>query len=130
MRLKVLLPDRVFLEEEATKVTAESPPGSFCLLPRHVDFVSALVPGLLIYEDAARRERFLAIDEGLLVKCRDEVLVSTRSAAAGDDLGSLQEMIAQQFEAIDDRERTVRSAAAKLEAGLVRRFMEFERPGV
>lgn len=130
MRLKVLLPDRIFLEEEATKVAAESPAGSFCLLPRHVDFVSALVPGLLIYEDAARRERFLAIDEGLLVKCREEVLVSTRSAAAGDDLGSLQEIIEQQFEAIDDRERTVRSAAAKLEAGLVRRFMEFERPGV
>jgi F-type H+-transporting ATPase subunit epsilon len=99
-------------------------------LPRHVDFVSALVPGLLIYEDAARRERFLAIDEGLLVKCREEVLVSTRSAAAGDDLGSLQEIVEQQFEAIDDRERTVRSAGAKLEAGLVRRFMEFERPGV
>lgn len=130
MRLKVLLPDRIFLEEEATKVAAESPAGSFCLLPRHVDFVSALVPGLLIYENAARRERFLAIDEGLLVKCREEVLVSTRSAAAGDDLGSLQEIIEQQFEAIDDRERTVRSAAAKLEAGLVRRFMEFERPGV
>jgi len=130
MRLKVLLPDRVFLGEEATKVTAESPAGSFCLLPRHVDFVSTLVPGLLIYEDAARRERFLAIDEGLLVKCREEVLVSTRSAAAGDDLGSVQEIVEQQFEAIDDRERTVRSAGAKLEAGLVRRFMEFERPGV
>ena len=69
LRLKVLLPNEVFLDREVTKVTAEAQNGYFCLLPRHVDFVAALVPGLLSFEDEEGREHFLAIDEGALVKC-------------------------------------------------------------
>ena len=33
----------------------------------------------------------------------------------------------KQFEVLDDRERLARSAAARLEAGLVRRFMDFDK---
>ena len=47
MKLKVLLPTEIFINEEVEKVVAEADNGYFCLLPRHVDFVSALVPGLL-----------------------------------------------------------------------------------
>lgn len=129
MRLKVLLPDKVFLDKEVTKVTAEAANGSFCLLPRHVDFTTALVPGLLSFEDDHGREEFLAVDEGILVKCRSEVMVSTTGAAQGAELGKLKEIVHQQFEVLDERERVVRSAAARLEAGLVRRFMELDRHG-
>lgn len=129
MILKVLLPNEVFLNCEVTKVIAEAQNGHFCLLPRHVDFVAALVPGLLMFEDADREEHFIAIDEGALVKCGDEVLVSTRSAASGGDLGNLQHVVNEQFEVLDERERMARSASARLEAGLVRRFMEFDQHG-
>lgn len=127
MNLKVLLPSEVFLNCQATKVVAEAKNGSFCLLPRHVDFVAALAAGLLSFEDEEQQEHFLAIDEGVLVKCGSEVLVSTRSAAKDGDLGSLRAVIEEQFEALDERERLARSAAARLEAGLVRRFMEFDK---
>ncbi|REJ65761.1 MAG: F0F1 ATP synthase subunit epsilon [Planctomycetota bacterium] len=128
MNLKVLLPNEVFMDREVTKVTAEAQNGYFCLLPRHVDFVAALVPGLLSFEDEDGREHFLAIDEGALVKCGPEVLVSTRSAAADGDLGQLRHVVEEQFEVLDERERLARSATARLEAGLVRRFMEFDKP--
>ncbi|HBE49542.1 MAG TPA: F0F1 ATP synthase subunit epsilon, partial [Cyanobacteria bacterium UBA11369] len=49
MKLKVLLPTKILLEEEVSKITAEAANGSFCLLPRHIDFVTALVPGILIF---------------------------------------------------------------------------------
>jgi F-type H+-transporting ATPase subunit epsilon len=49
MTLKILLPERVVLDETVDKVVAESPQGSFGLLPRHVDFVAPIVPGLLSY---------------------------------------------------------------------------------
>ncbi len=49
MRLRVLLPTEVLLDVEVTKVIAEAENGFFCLLPRHVDFVAALVPGILYY---------------------------------------------------------------------------------
>jgi F-type H+-transporting ATPase subunit epsilon len=127
MNLKVLVPNEVFLNREVTKVIAEAENGHFCLLPRHIDFVATLVPGLLLFE-ADGEERFVAIDEGALVKCGFEVLVSTRSAVGGGDLGGLERIVQEQFEVLDVRERMARSATARLEAGLVRRFMDFDKP--
>jgi len=126
MRLKVLLPTRALVETEVVKVVAEAPSGSFCLLPRHIDFVSALAPGVLAYVDAAATERFVATDEGLLLKCREEVTVCTRKAVLGDDLASLREAVQVQFLKLDEHERAARSALARLEAGIVRRFLEFK----
>jgi F-type H+-transporting ATPase subunit epsilon len=68
VRLKVLLPSRVLLDEEVQKVVAEAANGSFGMLPRHVDFVAPLAPGLLSFVDADGEERFVAVDEGMLVK--------------------------------------------------------------
>lgn len=129
MNLKVLLPNRVFLDRRVTKVTAEAQNGHFCLLPRHVDFVAALVPGLLMYEGEDGQEQFIAIDEAMLVKFRREVWVSTRNAASDGSLGNLRRVVVEQFEVLDERERLARSASARLEAGLVRRFMEFDKYG-
>ncbi len=127
MKLKVLIPSEVLIDEEVTKVIAEAENGSFCLLPRHIDFVAALVPGLLSFESGEGREEFLALDEGILIKCGPEVLVSTRNAVRGPDLGKLKQTVEEEFRVLDDREKMARSAVAKLEANFVRRFMELEK---
>lgn len=127
MLLKVHLPNEVLLDTEVTKITAEAPNGHFCLLPHHIDFVAPLVPGVLLYEDRDRVEHCVAVDEGMLVKCGGEVVVSARNAVAGAALGELQQVVEQQFRVLDERERLARSAAARLEAGLVRRFMDFDK---
>lgn len=124
MRLKILLPVAVLIDEDVTKVSAEAEDGCFCLLPRHIDFMAGLVPGLFSFQTPEGKETFLAIDEGILIKCGTEVLVSTRNAVQGTDLGSLMHTIEEQFLVLDDREKKARSAAARLEADLVRRFME------
>ncbi|NQT87153.1 F0F1 ATP synthase subunit epsilon [bacterium] len=124
MNLKVLLPTKVLVDEDAAKVTAEAANGSFSLLPRHIDFVAPLAPGLLSFETPSGREEFLAVDEGVLVKCGDEVLVSTRQAVRGADLGALQDTVDAQFSVLDEKEKAARAASARLEADLVRRFME------
>jgi len=129
MKLKVLLPAEVLIEEDVTKVVAEAYNGFFCLLPRHVDFVAALVPGILSYEIGSGREVFLAVDEGILIKCSQEVLVSTRNAVRGPDLGQLRLTVVEKFEALDEREKSARSAMAKIEAGFVRRFLEIQGHG-
>jgi len=74
-------------------------------------------------------EQFLAVDEGVLIKCGGEVLVSTRNAVIGPDLGMLKQTIQKRFVELDDREKISRSALAKLEANFVRRFMELKKPG-
>ena len=129
MNLRVLLPTEVLIEEEVAKVIAEAPNGFFCLLPKHVDLVAALVPGILSFETTGGREEFLAVDEGVLIKCGGEVLVSTRNAMRGPDLGQLKRTVAEKFEALDEREKTARSAMARIEAGFVRRFLEIQGHG-
>lgn len=126
MRLKILLPSEVMLDAPVRKVVAEAQDGWFGLLPRHIDTVTALVPGVLIYVDSEGVERFLGIDEGILVKCGADVQVSTRNAVRGDDLQSLRQAVRAQFVELGDRERSARSALARLEAGVVRRFIELQ----
>jgi len=129
MRLTVTLPTGVLVDQEVTKVTAEAENGSFCLLPRHIDFLAALVPGLLSFEDEAGQEEFLAIDEGVLVKCGAEVMVSTRNAVRGAPLGQLRQAVEQRFRALDEREQQARAVLTKLEADLVGRFIRLGEKG-
>jgi F-type H+-transporting ATPase subunit epsilon len=124
MRLRILLPSMVLADTPARKVTAEGLHGSFTLLPRHVDVLAALVPGLLAYEPADGGEAFAAVDGGLLVKYGADVLVSTARAVAGDDLATLRQTVEREFLAVDDRERATRGVMARLEADFVRRFLE------
>ena len=52
MNLKVLLPFQVFAEKTGVaRIVAETREGSFGLLPRRLDCVAALAPGILIYEN-------------------------------------------------------------------------------
>jgi F-type H+-transporting ATPase subunit epsilon len=124
VRLKILLPTKILINEEVVKIIAEAENGSFCLLPRHIDFVAGLVPGILSFTSVDEEEKFLALDEGILVKRGPEVLVSTRNAALGPDLGKLRQMIRKQYQELDEHEKVVQAAMARLEADLVRRFIE------
>jgi F-type H+-transporting ATPase subunit epsilon len=127
MKLKIILPTEIMVDVEVTKVTAEAGNGSFCLLPRHIDFVAALVPGLLSFVKAGNGvEEFLAVDEGILVKCGPEVLVSTRKAVRGPELGQLRETVEKTFKVLTDQEKRARSALANLEANFIRRFLKME----
>ena len=127
IRLKVLLPTEVLLNESVAKVTGEAKNGSFTLLPKHIDFVTALGPGLFSFEDAAGRETFLAVNEGVLVKTGEEVLVSVRDAVLGGELGELRRVVEERFSSLDEGEATARTAMARIEAGFVRRFLELQK---
>jgi F-type H+-transporting ATPase subunit epsilon len=128
MKLKVLLPFHVFAEIEGVKrIVAETPQGSFGLLPHRLDCVAVLEPGILTYETMDKGEVYVAVDGGVLVKAGDDVLVSVRNAIGGLDLGKLREAVEREFVNLDEGEKQVRSVLARLESGFVRRFAEFHR---
>ncbi|MEA2108409.1 MAG: F0F1 ATP synthase subunit epsilon [Pseudomonadota bacterium] len=129
MELKIILPTMILIDEKASKITAEAQNGSFCLRPRHIDFAAALVPGLFSFVNHDGREIFLAVDEGVLVKCGRRVLVSSRRAVQGTDLGTLTRLVEDEFLILDDREKTVRSAISKIEADFIRSFLEIQKHG-
>ena len=126
MNLKVLLPFKIFAEKTGvSRIVAETPDGSFGLLPHRLDCVAALAPGILIYETAAEGEVYLAVDEGTLVKAGPDVLVSVRRAMGGTDLGRLRAAVEQEFLALDEQEQNVRSVLAKMEGDFIRRMAAF-----
>ena len=128
MKLKVLLPYQVFAEiDEVSRIVAETPQGSFGLLPHRLDCVAALEPGILTYQTKAEGEIYIAVDAGILVKAGADVLVSVRNAIGGTDLGKLREAVAREFVNLDENERQVRAVLARLESGFVRHFTEYHR---
>ncbi len=119
------MPKSVLLDRKVDKVTAEAVNGEFCMLPRHIDFVTALAPGIMSFV-VDGNETFVAVDGGVLVKQGDSVIVSSPRAVVGPGLGELQETVLSEFIKIDDSERRARSAMAKLEADIVRKFIEMD----
>lgn len=127
MQLEILLPFEVFASKaDVMRVVAETPEGSFGLLPHRLDCVAALTPGILIYESEAEGEVFVAVDEGILIKTGPKVFVSVRRARAGSDLEQLRDAVEKEFLTIDEHEQGVRSVMAKLETGFLRRFAAFQ----
>ncbi len=128
LQLRVLLPGRVLIDQTISRLNAEASDGSWCLLPKHMDFVTALVPGILTFYDTDESEHFAALDAGLLVKCASTVYITTQNAVYGKDLDKLRDTVTQQFIDLDEHQRQARTALARLEAGAIRRFIELERP--
>ena len=54
---------------------------------------SALPAGVLSFEHVGGREEFVALAEGVMVKCGAEVLVSTRQGVRGAELGKLRDKV-------------------------------------
>jgi F-type H+-transporting ATPase subunit epsilon len=124
LKLKILTSTEVLFEQEVRRVVAEAGDGSFGLLPRHIDYIAAIVPGLLSCESEDGEEVFFAVDEGVLVKCGSEVFVSTFNAMKGPDLGEVRRAVRQSFRTSSEREERARAALSRLEADMVRRYLE------
>jgi len=126
MNLKVLLPFQIFADKTAvSRIVAETSEGSFGLLPHRLDCVTALAPGILIYENESEGEVFLAVDEGVLVKTGLDVVISVRNAIGGTDPGKLREAIDSDFLNLNERELNIRSVMEKMESGFISRLVEF-----
>ena len=127
MHLKVLLPFQVFADKTGvSRIVAETREGSFGLLPHRLDCAAALPPGILIVETETEGESVLAVDEGILVKTGQDVLVSVRRALLGTDLDRLREAVEKEFLTLNEHEQGVRAILAKLETGFLRRFATFQ----
>jgi F-type H+-transporting ATPase subunit epsilon len=122
MNLKLLIPEQVLIDQQVTRIIAEAENGHFCLLPKHIDMVAPLVPGLLTYTSEDDEET-LAVDTGVLVKVGDEVLVSVRHAVRGEDISDLQQTVRNVFMSLKEKEKKSRAALARLEAAFVTDFL-------
>ena len=124
MRLLLTAPTGVLADAEVTKVVAETIEGSYCLLPRHADVTTVLVPGLLAYLDQEGTEVFAALDHGVLVKAGDVVRIACQRGVVSGDLGEADATVRERFRVQSEREKRARSSLLRLEADILRRLGE------
>jgi len=86
-----------------------------------------LVPGIFSYETNAGAVKYLAVDDGIMVKTGAQVLVSVRNAFGGTDLGKLHESVENEYKKLDDSERDIRATMAKMESGLIYSLEKFQK---
>jgi len=128
MDLKILLPFRVFSETKNIKrIVAETNSGSYGLLPHRLDCIAALVPGIFIFETEAGTVRYLALDEGILVKAGDLVRISVRNAIGGADLGKLRESVEKEFQILEENEISNRTVMARMETSFIHNLQKFQK---
>lgn len=130
MNLKISIPTEVVLEKTGVvRMVVESVSGSFGILPLRLDCIACLVPGVLLFETKEEGERFIAVDEGILTKTGPDVNVSVKNAVIANELGTIEQIVKEQFLVRSEQEKKIRSMLAKLESDFIRNLMEFKRHG-
>jgi F-type H+-transporting ATPase subunit epsilon len=125
VRLLLTVPTGTLVDEPVTKVLAESAEGGFCLLPRHLDLATVLVPGLLTFVRASGDEEVVvAVDHGVLAKVGADVRVACQRAYVAGDLEEAARTVRERFYVQSEREKRARSTLARLESDVVRRLGE------
>ena len=85
LRLRVVTPQRLLLDEEADEVTAPGTVGEFGVLPNHITFLSSLEPGRLTYKRSGQA-RTLAVGGGFAEVVDNVMTVLADSAEFANEI--------------------------------------------
>src|SRR3990172_8898649 len=85
IRLRVVTPSRLMLDEEVDEVTAPGELGEFGVLPNHISFLSTLVPGEMSYKQGANK-RLLAVSGGYAEVLDNVMTVLAPAAEFGSEI--------------------------------------------
>ncbi|HEY9039166.1 MAG TPA: ATPase [Roseovarius sp.] len=122
MQVRIGLPGQALYQGAAVQINGVAANGGFGILPNHIDFVTALVPSVLLVTEVGGAERIFGIDEGTLVKKGPNVDIAIRRGVEAADLASLDAAVTSFWDTMEDEERAARAALSRLEADMVRRF--------
>ncbi|MGH7827600.1 MAG: F0F1 ATP synthase subunit epsilon [Candidatus Binatia bacterium] len=85
IRLKVVTPSRLVLDEDVDEVTAPGALGEFGVLPNHIAFLTLLVPGEMSYKQGPVK-RYLAVSGGYAEVLDNTMTVLATSAEYADEI--------------------------------------------
>lgn len=124
MRLRIVTPLVVVVDEDALAVRAEDASGSFGILPGHADFLTHLAISVIGWKRNDGSRRYCAVRRGMLsVSGGESVAVATREAIVGDDLATLDSSVLRRFRADTEQERSERFESLQLQINAVRRIV-------
>lgn len=129
MKLIVYTPLGIILQTDIAKVTMETLDGYRTLLPRHIDFASAMGPNIVSYTDVNGAEKYVACHHGIVVKKGAEVTMTVQNAVLGSTLDELKKIIRIEFKQKEEQRKELNTAMARLELGLIRGFGRLKKDG-
>ena len=126
MELLICSPLETVVQAKIEKVSFEAVDGYRTLLPKHVDFVSALGAGIITYVSEKGTPKYVACHQGIVVKQGDKVTISAQGTVTGDTLEELQEHIKNYSKQNEEHRKELSAAMARLELGLARGFQQLK----
>lgn len=132
MRLRIVTPLSVVVDEEIDSLRAEDASGSFGVLSGHAPFLTALAISIVSWRKD-ETERFCAVRGGVMTvggKSHPTTVVdiATREAVAGDELTTLDAEVLARFRSDADEERTEHVETVRLQLNAIRRMISRLRP--
>jgi len=125
--LEILVPDGVVVRVPVVSVQAADESGRFGLLPNHEAFFTLLVPCVLLYREESGRERYAAVDGGVLLLEGNRVSVAAHEAVVADRLEDVADAAATMLRTRKAEERTARAEFAELQFSLFRELGKVEK---
>ncbi len=125
IRLEVVTPEKIVVDEAAQIVMAPGVLGEFGVLTGHTPFLTTLQVGVLHYNDAGGKERFVFVNGGFAEALPDCVTVLAESAERRQDIDQKRAAASQERAeerlAQEDRENIDEARArASLERAIFR----------
>ena len=124
IRLRVVTPTRLVIDEEVDEVTAPGELGEFGVLPNHIAFLSTLVPGVLSYKQGSQSE-ILAISGGYAEVLDNVMTVLATAAEFPAEIDTVRAQLAKDeaekaMAALNPEEKDWQIAESALKKALVR----------
>lgn len=86
LQLDIVAPDHQALSVEASSVVVRSPEGELGFLPNHIALISALVPQIVRYKDAAGHEDRIFVSGGFVEVNNNHVVILTPAAEKAQEI--------------------------------------------
>lgn len=123
MRLRIITPLLIVVDEDVLSVRAEDASGAFGILQGHARFLTALAISIVSWRTTTA-EQFCALRGGAMtVGAASNIDIATREAIRGNDLASLDTEVLARFQSDADEERSEHVEAMRLQVNAIRRMV-------
>ena len=124
IKLRLVTPGRLLLDEEVDEVTAPGALGELGVLPHHISFLTLLEIGEMSYKEGGER-RYLAVSGGYAEVLDDAMTVLADAAEYADEIDvergrKAQERAEKRLEELERESKEFLAAEAALRRALVR----------
>ena len=108
---KVVTPERVFLEGEASMVVVPGVEGDIGFLSNHSSLITSIRPGMIKVNDSSEKENSLFVEEGFVKFSNNELLVVAVGVDNEESINAefINEKINRLTEALENAEENKKS---------------------